>query len=49
MIVKSDTSLHEKLKTAGSDDIIVAIANEAVFMISEEKLEGIIRGFTLCI
>ena len=54
--VKADTSLQEKLKAAGDDDAVLAIAKEAGFMISaddlknaqseisEEELEGVAGG-----
>ena len=49
VIVKNDTSHHEKLKTAGGDDAIVVTENTAVYMISEEELEVVTRGFILCL
>ena len=57
--VKADTSLQEKLKTAGEADTVAAIAKEAGFNISadlitkaqseitEEDLEGV-SGGTIC-
>ena len=55
--VKADTSLQEKLKEASDLDAVLAIAQEAGFMISaddlknaqseisEEELEGVVGGF----
>ena len=55
--VKADASLQEKLKAAGDDDAVIAIAKAAGFAISaddlkkaqseisEEELEGVAGGY----
>ena len=58
--VKADSSLQEKLKAAGDDDAVIAIAKAAGFAISaddlkkaqseisEEELEGVAGGLGFC-